>query len=138
MLTSMKMMDMKHENQEDSDKPEDSRLQLVKDKWDAILSKISEEGNSLSTFLGHGIPVEFKGRVLTILFSKKYSFQVGVLKKNQLKLEKAFNNELGETLKLNFNITKNDLPESKIMETKDLNPVTKKVLELFGGEIVDK
>tara|TARA_B100000315_G_scaffold136882_1_gene126136 strand:+ start:4012 stop:5661 length:1650 start_codon:yes stop_codon:yes gene_type:complete len=128
----------KDEIQEDSDKPEDSRLQLVKDKWETIKSKISEEGNSLSTFLGHGIPVEIKGRVLTLLFSKKYSFQVGVLKKNLLKLEKTFNNELGETIKLNFNITKNDLPEAKIMETEDLNPVTKKVLELFGGEIVDK
>ena len=107
-------------------------LDYVKEKWDDLISKVGENGTSLSTFLSHGKPTTLKGKKLFITIPRKYRFQTDVLKKNSRKLEITFEKELGVALRMNF-----ILSEKKDSEQDDItkHPVTQRMVDLFGGEI---
>jgi DNA polymerase III gamma/tau subunit len=120
-------------NEEETEE-ENSNISLdyVKEKWDDLISKVGENGTSLSTFLSHGKPTRLKGKKLFITIPRKYRFQTDVLKKNSRKLEITFEKELGVDLRMNF-----ILSEKKDSEQDDItkHPVTQRMVDLFGGEI---
>lgn len=108
-------------------------LEIVKEKWDDLVSKVEENGTSLSTFLSHGIPTALSGKKLEVTIPRKYRFQTDVLKKNSRKIEITFEKELGAALRVNFTVG-----EKKESEQDDItkHPVTERMVDLFGGEII--
>ena len=108
-------------------------LDHVIEKWDYLISKVGENGTSLSTFLSHGKPTTLKGKKLVITIPTKYRFQTDVLKKNSRKIEITFEKELGVNLRMNFIVS-----EKKDSEQEDItkHPVTERMVDLFGGEII--
>jgi DNA polymerase III gamma/tau subunit len=121
-------------NKEETEEENSSiSLDYVKEKWDDLISKVGENGTSLSTFLSHGKPTTLKGKKLFITIPRKYRFQTDVLKKNSRKLEITFEKELGVALRMNF-----ILSEKKDSEQDDItkHPVTQRMVDLFGGEII--
>ena len=121
-------------NEEETEKENSSiSLDYVKEKWDDLISKVGENGTSLSTFLSHGKPTTLKGKKLFITIPRKYRFQTDVLKKNSRKLEITFEKELGVDLRMNFILSK-----KKDSEQDDItkHPVTQRMVDLFGGEII--
>ncbi len=106
------------------------------EQWDEIISRVSENGTSLSTFLSHGRPTELKGKRLIIAFPQKYKFQLDVLKNKVRGIESTIEKIVSFPLKIEFIIDKEESDEhdSKNEET---HPVTKRMIDLFGGEIVE-
>ncbi|MBF88385.1 MAG: hypothetical protein CMG75_01790 [Candidatus Marinimicrobia bacterium] len=106
-------------------------LEEVSKNWKSLLSKVSESGASIGTFLSSGKPIEVVGSKIIIAFSKSNKFQIEVLKKNSRKIEKSLNNILNKELRVDFVISEKKLSE----DNKEKNLVTKKMLEVFGGEL---
>ena len=108
-------------------------LEVIIKNWSAIISKVSESGTSIGTFLSHGEPIEVVGSKIVIGFPKSNKFQIDVLKKNSIKIEKSIASVLKKELRVDFIINQNKV--STTSESKDKNLVTKKMLEVFGGDL---
>tara|TARA_B100000029_G_scaffold256520_1_gene253269 strand:- start:8370 stop:10094 length:1725 start_codon:yes stop_codon:yes gene_type:complete len=106
-------------------------LEEVSKNWKSLLSKVSESGASIGTFLSSGKPIEVVGSKIIIAFSKSNKFQIEVLKKNSRKIEKSLKNILNKELRVDFVISEKNLSE----DNKEKNLVTEKMLEVFGGEL---
>ncbi|MEE9166250.1 MAG: DNA polymerase III subunit gamma/tau [Candidatus Neomarinimicrobiota bacterium] len=111
------------------DDPSSEPLETIRKRWDDIISKVSENGTSLGTFLSQGFPAELKGKRLTVSFPKKYKFHIDVLKKKVRMIESTVEEIVDETLRIEFVVE--EAPE-------ETHPVAKRMLELFGGEIVEQ
>jgi len=112
-----------------------NRLQKVQDQWDEIIAAMAQNGTSLSTFLSHGEPQSMAGKRLIISFPKKHKFQIDMLKKNVRKIETTIEKIVGEVLRIDFIVSENERDEEQ-SEAED-NPVTQRMVKLFGGEIVE-
>lgn len=111
------------------------RLQKVKNQWNEIIAQVSENGTSLSTFLSHGEPRSMEGKKLIIAFPRKYKFQIDMLRKNVRKIEKTIEKTVGEVLRIDFIVSENQ-QEDEQSDVED-NPVTERMVKLFGGKIVE-
>ena len=108
-------------------------LKEIINNWDSILSKVSESGTSIGTFLSHGKPIEVVGTKIVIGFPESNKFQIDVLKKNSRKIEKSIGNVIKKELRVDLIINQNKLSTNS--EPTDKNLVTKKILEVFGGDL---
>ena len=108
-------------------------LKEIINNWDSILSKVSESGTSIGTFLSHGKPIEVVGTKIVIGFPESNKFQIDVLKKNSRKIEKSIGNVIKKELRVDLIINQNKLSTNS--EPTDKNLVTKKMLEVFGGDL---
>ncbi|MFQ6674547.1 MAG: hypothetical protein ACE5GH_07170, partial [Fidelibacterota bacterium] len=122
--------------QKAGNEPNVELFEKVKQQWEAIIAKVSGNGTSLATFLSHGKPSGVTGGRLIISFPRKYRFQMDVLKKNALRIESSVEETVGEALKISF-VVNQDEPVSEESNREETNPVTKRMLDLFGGEIVE-
>ena len=111
------------------------QLEKVIKRWEEVVTKVSENGTSISTFLSHGKPIELSGKSLTIGFPKKYKFQLDVLKKNVRRIETSIMKVLDQEMRVEFVLVQNE--KASIDKTEETHPVTQRMLELFGGEILD-
>lgn len=122
-------------NQGESEKEIEQEISLdsIKGNWDNLVSKVGENGTSLSTFLSHGKPTTLQGKKLEVTIPRKYRFQLDILKKNSSKIESTFEKELGVELKIMFTVS-----EGQEIEQTDItkHPVTERMVDLFGGEII--
>lgn len=108
-------------------------LEVIIENWSAIISKVSESGTSIGTFLSHGEPIEVVGSKIVIGFPKSNKFQIDVLKKNSIKIEKSIASILKKELRVDFIINQNKVSTTSELTGKNL--VTKKMLEVFGGDL---
>ena len=108
-------------------------LEVIIEKWTDIISKVSESGASIGAFLSHGEPIELVGTKIVIGFPKSNKFQIDVLKKNSRKIEKSIAGILKKELRVDFIINQNKV--STDSESTGKNLVTKKMLEVFGGDL---
>ena len=111
------------------------QLEKVIKRWEEVVTKVSENGTSISTFLSHGKPIELSGKTLTIGFPKKYKFQLDVLKKNVRRIETSIMKVLDQEMRVEFVLVQNE--KASFNKTEETHPVTQRMLELFGGEILD-
>lgn len=116
-----------------SDVAKESLFSKIENNWNEIVSKVSENGTSLSTFLSHGKPKAIDGKRLTISLPRKYKFQIDFLKKKASLIESTFEKELKEKVKIDF-VVQHDKEEEIIKNMIETNPVTQRMLELFGGK----
>ena len=127
--------DMREKEEAKSPGEQSPQLEKVIKQWGEVINKVSENGTSISTFLSHGEPVELTGKRLIIGFSKKYRFQLDVLKKNTRRIETSLEDVLGQEMRVEFVLKKNE--KDLVDKTGKIHPVTQRMLELFGGEIID-
>ncbi|MFQ6674988.1 MAG: DNA polymerase III subunit gamma/tau [Fidelibacterota bacterium] len=123
-------------NSEESPTRESDRLETIKRQWDEVISKVSKNGTSLGTFLSHGIPTQVKGKRLIVSFPREYRFQIDVLKKNLSRIETSLEEAVGQFFRVEFVVSK-EVSESKKPSRDETDPVTQRMLDLFGGEIVE-
>ena len=118
-----------------SDSGPELSLDSVRQKWEEVVGKVSENGTSIGTFLSHGEPAEVTGRRVTIGFPERYRFQLDVLKKNSRRIEMSLEKVFHKELKVDFVLQKGN--ESSAELSNSDHPVTQRVLELFGGEMTN-
>jgi hypothetical protein len=68
-------------------------------------------------------------------FPKKYKFQLEVLKKNVRRIETSIMKVLDQEMRVEFVLVQNE--KASFNKTEETHPVTQRMLELFGGEILD-
>jgi len=126
----------KKEEVESESKSSSDLFETVQERWTEIISKISENGTSLGVFMSHGLPTALKGKKLIITFPRKYRFQIDVLKKNIRKIESIIEKTVDHFLKIEFIVGERESDKQNSTD-EETHPVTKRMLELFGGEIID-
>ena len=119
-----------------TDRSNSELFEAIKKQWEEVIAKVSENGTSISTFLDFGHPSALKGKRLIISFPQKYKFHLDFLKKNVQRIESTVEKVMGRPLKIDFIVSKN-APASKNSKNTETHPVTKRMLELFGGKIVE-
>lgn len=115
---------------------EKDNLTEIKSKWGDIVEKVSENGTSVGLFLSYGELVDLRGKRLTISFPSKYRFQMDSVKKKSSAIEDAIKKTVDRTVKINFIIEQKKTTKTSVSQNDD-SPVTKRVLELFGGKIIE-
>ncbi len=115
---------------------EKDNLTEIKSKWGDIVEKVSENGTSVGLFLSYGELVDLRGKRLTISFPSKYRFQMDSVKKKSSAIEDAIKKTVDRTVKINFIIEQKKSMKTSVSQNDD-SPVTKRVLELFGGKIIE-
>lgn len=115
---------------------EKDNLTEIKSKWGDIVEKVSENGTSVGLFLSYGELVDLRGKRLTISFPSKYRFQMDSVKKKSSAIEDAIKKTVDRTVKINFFIEQKKSMKTSVSQNDD-SPVTKRVLELFGGKIIE-
>ncbi|MFQ6616823.1 MAG: DNA polymerase III subunit gamma/tau [Fidelibacterota bacterium] len=121
---------------EESESSESDVLDTIKGQWEEVISKVSKNGTSLGTFLSHGIPSDIKGKRLIVSFPRKYRFHIEVLKKNLSRIEASLKDTVGQSFRVEF-VVHEDVSSQADSGQEGTDPVTQRMLDLFGGEIVD-
>lgn len=112
------------------------QLEKIKVQWEEVILKVSKNGTSLGTFLSHGVPTEIKGKRLIVSFPKKYRFHMDVLKKNLSRIESSLEETVGQSFRVEF-VVREDTIEPGESDPEETDPVTQRMIDLFGGEIVE-
>jgi len=115
---------------------EKDNLTEIKSRWGDIVEKVSENGTSVGLFLSYGELVDLRGKRLTISFPSEYRFQMDSVKKKSSAIEEAIKKTVDRTVKINFIIEQKKSTKASVSQNDD-SPVTKRVLELFGGKIIE-
>lgn len=123
-------------NPPESDSSNPDRLEEVKEHWDEVIAKVSQNGTSLGTFLSHGDPTRVKGKKLIVSFPRKYRFHIDVLKKNLSRIEASLKETVGQSFRVQFEVSE-DVSGRRESSGEETDPVTQRMLDLFGGEIVE-
>ncbi|MCK4716311.1 MAG: DNA polymerase III subunit gamma/tau, partial [Candidatus Marinimicrobia bacterium] len=103
-------------------------------KWDAILGKISDDNPSLSSFLREGKPHKLKGNVLELVFKIDSVFHLNTIKSHSAIVEKIIKEVLDKPIKIKCIEDKTDAAKSQ--KTSKFDKITKKVMDVFSGEII--
>ena len=109
-------------------------IQQVKEKWFAISEKVAETNPSLASFLSMGRPEEINANALTIMFHNGASFHLNNIQSKASIVENCIEKILGKYLKIKCVEDKTEDPISH--KENALNTMTKKVIDIFGGEII--
>ena len=121
-------------------------LDVIKDKWNDFVKKVSNNRPSIATILEHADPIELNGNSLTVNIVDLPKFSVGNLEHNQELINQFAQEHYDLPLKIvpklvqsnnSDNISKKN--DSKVDEDHSSNSkdtVISKVLEVFDGEIL--
>jgi len=109
-------------------------IQQVKEKWFAISEKVAETNPSLASFLSMGRPEEINANALTIMFHNGASFHLNNIQSKASIVENCIEKIIGKYLKIKCVEDKTEDPISH--KENALNTMTKKVIDIFGGEII--
>lgn len=117
----------------EEDKSTISIAEIIK-SWDSISDKIGESNPSLASFLHTGSPSSIKRNILTVKFKNGASFHLNSIKSKSDIVEKCIEAVIGKHIKIKcvedkFDNSKNDQEDA-------FNSMTKKVMDIFGGEII--
>ncbi len=103
-------------------------------KWETIIGKISDDNPSLSTFLKEGKPHKLKGNVLEVMFKNDAVFHLNTIKSRSAVVEKVIEEVIGKPIKIKCIEDKTDTIKSQ--KTSKFDKMTKKVMDVFSGEII--
>ncbi len=103
-------------------------------KWDTITEKIGDGNPSLSTFLKEGKPHKLKGNVLEVMFKNDAVFHLNTIKSRSAVVEKIIEEVLNKPIKIKCIEDKTDTVKSQ--KTSKFDKMTKKVMDVFSGEII--
>ncbi|MFC1510426.1 DNA polymerase III subunit gamma/tau [Candidatus Omnitrophota bacterium] len=108
-------------------------LALIKSKWDALTHAVSREKMSVAAYLQVGVPLTYKNNVLVVGFPEDCLFNKESLEDQEyIKLvESAFATVLQQKIVVKYIISDN-------CEVLDEEPLVKKVLDAFDGEVVNR
>jgi len=123
----------KDSQEEEKDKPA-LDIRRIKDKWSAIADLVGETNPSLSSFLSVGKPESIRGKVLTIVFRNGETFHLNSILAKASIVENCIEKILGQSLKIKCIEDKSDNMKNQNEDL--LNSMTKKVMDIFGGEII--
>lgn len=126
--------------------------------WQNVINYIMPKKISIASYLQEGYPVSLESNTLTIGFPKALQFHKEVLESidNKRLIEEAIKGSLGLDLRVMFTITESvngvrrgsasglgseddieELPGHE-METKEVDPIVKAALDVFGGDITGR
>ncbi|MBU0713326.1 DNA polymerase III subunit gamma/tau [bacterium] len=109
-------------------------IQQIKEQWFAITEKVAETNPSLASFLNMGRPEEINGNSLTVMFRNGASFHLNNIRSKAPVVENCIEKIIGKYLKIKCI---EDKIEDHVSEKENiLNKMTKKVIDIFGGEII--
>ena len=131
-------------------------LEEILSSWSAVINHITPHKISVASYLQEGYPVSLEGKTLSIGLAKDLQFHKEVLESQENKslIEKAIKTVLGKELKIVFILTEPvDSPrkypgsseeaspdgfnEAGMPVKKEMDPIIKTALEMFGGDITD-
>lgn len=107
---------------------------LIKEKWKAVTEMVADTNPSLASFLSMGKPAEIRGNTLILVFQNGATFHLKSIHSKAAIIEKCIEAVIGRYFKIKCMEDKNDNPESD--KENVLNTMTKKVMDIFGGEII--
>jgi len=111
-------------------------LELIRNRWEAILTELRALKPMLAAFLGEGSPAGFKKKTLTIHFGLDHEFQVEQLKKENRIIKQALEKVVGPGITVRAITTEAFKPGAAKMDEVWNHPVAQHVLSLFDGEII--
>jgi len=109
-------------------------IQQIKEQWVAITEKVAETNPSMDSFLSMGRPVEINGNSLIVMFHNGASFHLNNIQSKASIVENSIEKIIGKYLKIKCVEDKTEDPISH--KENVLNTMTKKVMDIFGGEII--
>ena len=131
-------------------------LDEILSSWSAVINQITPKKISVASYLQEGYPAYLEGKTLSIGFPKDLQFHKEVLESpdNKSLIESAIKTVLGKELKIAFILTEpTDAPrrrpgysdeassdgfnEEEGSAKKEVDPIIKTALEIFGGDIAD-
>jgi len=116
-------------------KPETTiEIQQIKEQWTAITEKVAETNPSLASFLSMGYPEEIHGNLLTVIFRNGATFHLKNIRSKASVIENCIEKIIGKYLKIKCIEDNTEDPVSQ--KENVLNTMTKKVMDIFGGEII--
>ncbi len=117
-------------------------LELIKRDWLQVINKIAKIKTSVSMVLEHTLPIDLNNRRLDVAIFDQPKFSQGRLERNRTLIEDTFADVFHETVSMIFHINedveediKHEIPDISV-ENINSDPVVKKVIELFDGEIL--
>ena len=121
-------------------------LEIIKDRWNDFVSKVSNNRPSIATILEHADPIELNGNSLTVNIVDLPKFSIGNLEHNQELINQFAQEHYDIPLKIvpklvqsnnSDNISKkNDSKVDEDHSSDSKDTVISKVLEVFDGEIL--
>jgi DNA polymerase-3 subunit gamma/tau len=122
-------------------KPESGQeltLAEIKDKWNAIINEVRKKRVALTAFLMGATPHKYSNGVLTIGFKEENIFGKEQLESARYSesFKEIVDSVLGADLKIEYEvIEKKHLKNLNVHDERE--EFTKKVIEFFGGEVLD-
>jgi DNA polymerase-3 subunit gamma/tau len=132
-------------------------LEEVLSSWASVINHIMPKKISVASYLQEGYPVSLEEKTLSIGFPKELQFHKEVLESpdNKALIEVAIKAVLGKDLRVTFILTEpaaasgrqqagyaggeaqNSFSEEDDPLKKEVDPIVKTALEIFGGDITD-
>jgi len=103
-------------------------------KWDAIVQLVAEDSPMFASFLKDGKPQRINGNILEIVFKNGAVFQINTIKSRINTVEEAVKKVTGKYFKIKCIEDKSEAAEST--EKNAFDDMTRKVIDIFGGEII--
>lgn len=109
-------------------------LSRIRDRWEEIIAQVENSNMSLATFLKSGTPVRIRGNVLELEFDDEAIFHANSIKKRIAVVEQA----IGEVLELSLRVKciAKKLAGSKSTKNKKFEEVSRKIMDMFDGEVI--
>ena len=131
---------------QDEQKDDPATIIMFKDNWQQLVQFVEKRRLFVSVFLKEGEPIHFQNNTLEIGFSYENGFQIEAMRRNKEIILQAIQEIMGITVVVKFSKVKlqNDKKEefqeeesiSKPKKIKKIDPMVKKIIELFDGELI--
>jgi hypothetical protein len=109
-------------------------LRDIIEKWDTICKQVGRTNPSLASFLSSGKPLDIKKNSMTLAFKSGSSFHLSTIKSKSTVVEKCIEEVTGKAIRIKC---VEDSADSDITEQENaFSNMTKKVMDIFGGEII--
>ncbi len=107
-------------------------IDKILEVWPKVNMDIENESKSIAAFLLHSKPHIIEDNILKISLPKKYSFQIDVLNNNKNKILSIMKKHIDISFTIEF-----ILDDNSNFDDNKISPVTKKMIDKFGGEIAE-
>lgn len=109
-------------------------IDTVKEKWETLLASVASTNPSVASFLSMGQPEMIEGKRLTIVFRNGATFHLKSIQSKAALIEACLEKLLGQSLKIKCIETA--VKDSADTEADMIDTITRKVIDIFGGEII--
>ncbi|MGC9364126.1 MAG: DNA polymerase III subunit gamma/tau [Fidelibacterota bacterium] len=109
-------------------------IDTVKEKWETLIANVASTNPSVASFLSMGQPEAIEGKRLTIVFRNGATFHLKSIQSKAALIEACLEKILGQSLKIKC--IESAVKDSAGSDTETINTITRKVIDIFGGEII--